>query len=109
MEQFSEYETKALKVYQFSSDSVSRDTLLYYINEGTEYWKKNEQLVDDVLNLDLPDEVQKRNRILKNYCLIRQNTYDLMYKQVHDNNDAYADKIKEYNEEIESLINQLKQ
>lgn len=108
VEKFSENEEKALKVYSLD-DSASRDTVLHYLAEGMKYWAQNQKLADKMLALDLPDGIQHRNRLLKQYSLLRADVYELGYKQVEENDTAYADKINEYNEKIQSLLDQLKE
>jgi len=109
MRQFSAYEQQALKFYKLSSDNTPRDTLLHYVQTGIDYWKKDGRIIDEFQKLDLPEGLKKRNAILQKYCEARLNTYELIYKEISGNHHDHDDKIGQYNEEVETLLKQLKE
>lgn len=107
MRTFSELEEMALEVYNLPGD-LPKDTFLYVLtNKGIRYWNENIKLIDELEELNLPDEIRKRNMKLKEYCELRIKSYELLYRAIDEDADRYTDQIKDYNRQIEAIINDL--
>ncbi len=108
MEEFFSMEAMALEVYNLPPD-MPNDKILYGINEkGIFYWNENIKLLDSFNKLDLPSEIETRNRILREYCELRIASYELLYKSIAEDTDQYKLQIEDYNQRIEAKIEELK-
>ena len=100
-------EEKALEVFNLPSETPN-DKLLYWIKDrGIYYWNENIKLIDSFQKLDLPIQIRNKNRILKEYCLLRIKSYELLYKAVSEDTEQYKTQIDDYNLKIEQKVNEL--
>lgn len=106
MEAFSEYETKALKVYTLPDDAPKNE-LSENLKSGLFYWQQNIKVLKEAEKLNITTEFHKRNQILLHYCNLRIKSYELMRKEVTEDTNRYDAEIKQYTDEIETLIENL--
>lgn len=107
MKEFSSMEATALEVYSLP-DNTTNDKLLYAINErGILYWKKSIDLLDSFKKMDLPPQARTNNKILREYCVLRLECYELLYKAISEDTDRYQLQIDSYNTRIQLIINEL--
>ena len=107
IKEFVMLEEKALDVYNLPSDTPN-DKLLYWIKDrGIYYWNENIKLIDSFQKLDLPIQIRNKNRILKEYCVLRIKSYELLYKAVSEDTEQYKTQIDDYNLKIEQKVNEL--
>jgi rhomboid protease GluP len=109
MKDFTEMEKMALEVYS-RANYEPKEKLLYNIKErGIYYWNENINLIDEVDQLNLPDEIHQRNAKIKLYCELRIKSYHLLYKTVSENTDKYKIEIQNYDNQIQTIVNELKE
>jgi rhomboid protease GluP len=109
METFGSNESKALAIYHMPKNTPN-DSLLYEIKQhGFYYWNENIKLLHEADKLDIPQILHEKNSKLLIYCDLRIKSYNLIYKMIDENTDAYKDSLTFYNKQIESAINSLKE
>jgi rhomboid protease GluP len=108
MQSFAEMEKKALGLYYLPENSPKQEVLSSIKDTGLVYWYKNIQLLQDINKLNIPDNLHDQNRKLLHYCHLRIKMYELIYKSVNEDSNEYGDQIKQYNLEIEKVIQSLK-
>jgi rhomboid protease GluP len=107
MEAFVVLEEKALSIYS-KLDNTPTDELLREINEiSIPSWKEGVKLINETQKLDIPETLRERNRSLLEYCQIRIESYETLYKAISEDTDKYTPEIEEYNRRLEALIKQL--
>ncbi len=107
IKEFTAMETAALGIYNLPPDT-SVEQILYEIRHtGIENWNKSIQLIASLEELDLPSEIHNKNRLLTEYCELRIKSYELLYKALQENTDAYNAQLEDYNMQIESKIKAL--
>ncbi len=107
IKEFASMEVLALEVYNLPPETPS-DKVLYGIKDkGIFYWKENIKLIDSFKELNLPVELIRRNKILKEYCELRIKCYELLYKAISENTDQYKQQIEDYNLQIDAKIKEL--
>jgi rhomboid protease GluP len=107
MEAFVVLEEKALSIYS-KLDNTPTDELLREINEiSIPSWKEGVKLINETEKLDIPETLRERNRSLLEYCQIRIESYETLYKAINEDTDKYTPEIEEYNRRLEALIKQL--
>jgi rhomboid protease GluP len=108
MKLFSAKELLALRIYKMPA-STPRDSLLSEIRDrDLNYWKENKNLMTGLDKLRLPPEIHERNAKLIQYCELRINSCELLYKAIDENTNAYDGQLRRYNHSIDSLIKSLK-
>lgn len=107
MEIFGENEQKALKIHELPVTTPTDSLLEAYQNTGIRYWKENVALMNDIEKLDLPDDIKKRNELLKKYSLARLAANELTYKSIAENTDRYNAQISGHIKDIDLIINEL--
>ena len=107
MKEFAELESQALEVYNKDGNTTSEELLDELKDHGIYNWKESVKIIDEADKLDLPEELHSRNRKLIEYCQLRIDSYELLYKTIEENTDRYQSAIQDYNSKIESLIKEL--
>jgi rhomboid protease GluP len=108
MLKFEEMEKMALEVYS-RVNYEPKDELLYDIKErGIYYWNENINLINELDKMRLPKEIHERNFKIKEYCELRIKVYHLLYKTISEDTDKYKSEIKSYDDQIQSIINEIK-
>lgn len=54
------------------------------------------------------DKAKELNGKLKQYCALRRESYELLYKKVNEGTDAYDAQLERLNEQIVRLLNDVK-
>lgn len=104
---FVSMEAMALEVYNLPPNTPN-DKILYGIKErGIYYWNENIKLIDSFKNLNLPIEIRTKNRLLKEYCVLRIKSYEILYKAISEKTDLYKPQIEYYNKQIDAKIKEL--
>jgi rhomboid protease GluP len=109
MNTFSLNEQKALAVLHQDNDKRSRRRIAYELKyQGIPIWNKNLLLVNEADSLKIPGVLHQRNAKLKRYCLVRIQSYNVMYKYLDENKYKYEPEIQKYNEDLTVIINDIK-
>jgi rhomboid protease GluP len=107
MNEFVENESMALEVYKLPEDSPDELILNEIESKGLFYWNENVKLITELEQLNLPDEIHDRNKVLLEYCDLRIKSYELISKAISEGSDQYWDQLEDYNNQIEKIINDL--
>jgi rhomboid protease GluP len=107
MKEFSLMESKALEVYKLPPTTPNDKFLSAIKDSGIHYWNESIKLIDSFNELDLPVELKNRNRLLREYCEIRIKSYELLYKSISENTDAYKPEIENYNMQVAAKIKEI--
>ncbi|MBD1391936.1 rhomboid family intramembrane serine protease [Mucilaginibacter glaciei] len=109
MQTFVKTETKALNIL---TDTASRNKyrIAYEIKyKGVPYWEENLKLLDEADKLNIPYRFHHRNAQLKAYCLLRIETYNLIYKSIDEKTFKYQAQIIANNDRILQMITELRE
>jgi rhomboid protease GluP len=107
MEQFVLLEEKALSIYNMPETSSDKEYLDEIRNVGIPNWELTFQLIERIELYELPTEIHNRNLKLKQYCDLRIESYELIYKAISEGTDIYQSAIEDYAKKIELIIQQL--
>jgi len=106
MIEFSTMESKAVYYYNLPEDTP-KEKILSELKNGIYYWNESLQLLESLNELYLPSITVKRNAKLKEYCKLRIKSYELIYKNTLEDTDKYEIEIKDYENKIITIINEL--
>ena len=107
MEAFGKLEERALGIYSMDDTSTKEQLLNEINNNGIVRWKECIALINKADAYKLPEAVIKRNAKLKEYCQLRIKCYELIRRSIVMDTDEYDEKIIQYSQKIESIINEL--
>ena len=108
MQQFQNRETIALQAWQLP-DSSSRAAQLKALKEkGIANWERNLRLLRGMETMDFPPSIEKRHELLAEYCELRIKAYELKYRAVSENSNAYDGRIAEYEASIQVITKELR-
>jgi len=108
MDTFASMENSALFFYRLPKNSSKEKYLSALRDSGIYYWNKNIELLNEVEKLKIPTSLKGRAEILTNYCNLRINSYNFIYKAINEDNSNYQDSIAYYNKQIKATIDSLK-
>ena len=107
MKQFYATETQALEIFK-QLDTLSKgDILLNLKNNGIRLWEKNSRLMKQLDQLQLSDKLHERNKKILQYCRLRIQSYQFMYKGTAESTEAYRPQLEAVNQQIKTLIDEL--
>jgi Mg2+ and Co2+ transporter CorA len=76
-------------------------------DKGLYYWNENLKLVNSLNDLKLPLPIKTKNKRLKEYCKLRIQTYELIYKAIEEDTGKYDEQISNLNQKIDAIIKEL--
>jgi rhomboid protease GluP len=113
--QFVMFEREALRVYRLPP-TAPKERALFELKDGIGLWNELLKLIESFNDLKLPPGIVERNRKLKEYTELRIKSFELMHKAVIEdsgmfvgeiNFGKYTDEINRYNNQIETILQQL--
>ncbi len=108
MNLFSSTEQSAMKIYHMPHNS-SKDLMLSAVKDsGIDNWNRNIQLLREVVKMKIPAAYKERAYQLINYCNLRIDCYNFIYKAIDENTGMYNDSIKYYSQQIQMEMDRLK-
>lgn len=107
IKEFVSMEAMALEVYNMPENTPNEQLLSEIKDRGLYYWNENIKLLNELDQLNLPDQLHTRNKKLLHYCDLRIKSYNLIYRAIYEDTDKYKDSIEVYNKEIETVVNSL--
>ena len=109
MKQFVTNEKKALAILSQNGDGKSKRRIAYELKyEGVQIWDEEIKLINEAEKLDIPNKFHQRNKTLKQYCLLRIKSYNLIYKFIDENTYKYQPQIDSCNRQIVAVLDNLK-
>ena len=97
----------ALEVYHKDGNTSNEELLEEIKDRGIYYWKESIKVINEADKLNLPEELHTKNKKLIEYCQLRIESYQLLYKAIEEDTDKYQNDIQDYNTKIESMIKEL--
>lgn len=107
MKEFVTNEIKALEVFKLPEGTPKEDIIKAIKDIGTNLWHENIKLLESFNDLNLPKGVITRNKLLKDYCEYRIESYNLIYYAMSESSDKYNSQIEECNKKIELKVREL--
>jgi rhomboid protease GluP len=107
VERFVELESMALEMFEMPESTPAEDLLFEIKTRSPYYWNENKKIINEVNLLYLPDPILDRNKKLLQYCELRIQSCQLIYKAIEESTDDYSSQITETNDQIEAILNEL--
>ncbi|MBS1556528.1 MAG: rhomboid family intramembrane serine protease [Bacteroidetes bacterium] len=107
MKKFVSLESMAMEVYHKDGNTPDAELLKEIKDRGIYYWKESVKVINEADKLNLPEELHRKNEKLLEYCQLRIESYQLLYKAIEEDTDKYKNDIQDYNQKIEALIKEL--
>jgi hypothetical protein len=102
-------EEQALQLFTVIEKSSQRQSVNFIDNIGIPAWQSNLKILDGLDKMEgIYDELSKQNQVLKNYCKLRIESYQLIRKALIENTSYYDAAIQSINAKIDLEIEQLK-
>lgn len=102
-------EEQALRLFTIIENSSQQQSINFIDNFGIPAWQSNLKILEGLDKMEgLYDELSKQNQILKNYCKLRIESYQLIRKALIENTSYYDAAIQSLNEKIDREVEQLK-
>ncbi|MCB0476951.1 MAG: rhomboid family intramembrane serine protease [Crocinitomicaceae bacterium] len=105
--QFIRLEEEALSVYRLPASATNEMYLTEIEKVGLPKWKECLEISANIEKMNLPDALKARNEILKKYVLLRIEVYELMYRAIDEDSEAYTDQIERKNQEMDVLLKEI--
>ena len=104
---FFKNETSSLKVLQ-SFETENINYLIKEINKSVVLWKENKTIIDNISNIEnLPIELSGQIEILKEYCDLRIEHFEIILKALNEDTDKYIKQIQNVGLKIEKKIEEI--
>lgn len=107
MRDFAVLEQEALDVAAAIDTTPKAEIMTLLQNKGIANWNKCIRILESCEKLKLPGELKSRIRVIKEYSELRLQTYELFYRAISEDTDAYNAEINVYNQEVEGKLREL--
>ncbi|GAB3941999.1 hypothetical protein GCM10028805_06050 [Spirosoma harenae] len=108
MGKFGRLEQQAMNVFQLPPNTSAAGVAKAINDRGIPAWKQTIELLNEADKLNLPDEYQKRNKLLRQYSQLRLNSFKLLERSLTDTTHVYDQQITNYDRQIQGILKQLK-
>ncbi|MGB4204990.1 MAG: hypothetical protein WBJ84_05140 [Bacteroidales bacterium] len=108
LRKFNNNEAEAMKLFDIV-DSRSKHEVVYFIEQtGIPKWKESIEILNKMSSIEnMPEEYQKQNKLLLEYCKLRIEAYELISKAVLNETSEYDEEIIKRHTRIDEIINEL--
>jgi rhomboid protease GluP len=107
MERFGQLEEEALSVFNLPDNTPSDRLAHEYQTKGIRNWKECIKITDEIGKLDLAEEIQIQNELIRDYCEARLKFFELAQQSLVEQTNQYDDELMKANSEIERLLKEL--
>jgi rhomboid protease GluP len=109
MDSFEKMEKSALSVYKLLKDAPKEKRLAVIKDTGIYYWNKNIELLQATERLKIPETLKDRTLTLIEYCNIRIDSYNYLYRELDGTASEGEDSTNYYKSAIMEVLNKLKE
>ena len=103
-EEFVVMEEMALEIFDMLETASTEELLTEIEERSIYYWEENIKLLNELDEMDLPEELHKRNKILLEYCDLRIQSCEVLYQAIEEDSDLYIKEFESYTDKINLLI-----
>ena len=108
LKKFQDNESEAMKVFDMLNHSSKYEIVSFIEQIGIPKWRENIEILNKMSNIEnLPEKLQKQNKLLLEYSTIRIEAYELMSKAVLNESSEYDEEIIKRHIRIEEMISEL--
>jgi hypothetical protein len=105
---FNKNEAQALELFELIENSIPSKVINHIDMVGIPAWRQNIEILEALDKIEgLHDQFKQQNATLKEYSLLRIDSYELIRKAIAEDSDKYNDQINEINERIDDVLKQL--
>lgn len=106
--EFQRNEEKALTLFTLLETTDTKQAADFIQNTGIPTWQKNMQILDELNSIvRLNQKFKDQNGVLREYCQLRIESYQLIGKSITDNTNEYDHQIEDIDKRIEEVLKQL--
>ncbi len=106
---YNKNEEKALQLFKIIETKTSKKAIEYIDYPAIPLWQKNIDIIKDLDHLPgLTQDFIKQNQILKEYCELRIQSYNLIKLALKENSTSYDNQIESLNLQIDKVLSELK-
>lgn len=109
MQLFVQNETQAERSYEEAKTKPVIQALQELKDTSMMLWKKNAVIAKQISALDLPEEIEKRNKLIMMYSDLRIQSLDLTYLGLKENTQQHNGELESVNHQMEQLKVSLQQ
>ena len=107
MELFGAGEEKALSYYKLPADATAETRAAALKNVGIPAWENNAKLLKELAAAGLPPVLHTKVQGMIEYCQLREETFQLLYKGVTENTNSYDAQVEALDGQIDQQIKAL--
>lgn len=101
-------EEAAMELYALVSSAEPEEVSAFIRNTGLPAWQQNLKTLETMDQIEgLYDEFRQQNALLREYCQLRINAYQLIEKAVLEDTPKYDQQIEEIHQQIDVLVEKL--
>jgi len=106
--EFQKNEGKAMELFIILDTSDAQQAMQFIMDSGIPNWQNNIQIINELDEIaGLPPELFEMNQLLREYCQLRIESYQLIGRSLLDNTMGYKYQIMEINMKIDEILKKL--
>jgi hypothetical protein len=108
LKKYNKNEQVAMKLFDMLDRNSKNEIVLFIEKTGIPKWKECIEILNEMNSIEnIPQEFQKQNQLLLEYCKLRIEAYELISKAVFNETSEYDEEIINRNNRIDEIINEL--
>lgn len=108
MMEFQKHEEEALQLFTLLDEYQDKEAIAFIHQTGIPAWQQNIKILNSVDTISgLYEELKLRNQILREYCQLRIQSYEIIEKSILEETDQYDLLLDKVHDRINKLLDRL--
>jgi len=107
LEQIATNEEEALALYDLAPETSEKDLIRGFKQRGLSNWELNLKLIEEIYDFEIEEAFRLYIGKLKDYTMIRRDTFTLILKAIQEDSNDYDDKIINNDKQVAQLVEEI--
>ena len=107
LEQIASNEEEALALYNLAPETSEKELIRSFKESGLSSWESNLELIEEIYDFDIEGTFKAYMDKLKEYTILRRDTFALILKAIEEDSDVYDEAIAKNDKEVGQLVEEI--
>jgi hypothetical protein len=107
LEQIATNEEEALALYDLAPETSEKELTRAFKEKGVSNWQLNLKLIEEIYDFEIEETFRLYIDKLKDYTMLRRDTFALILKAIQEDSNDYDDKIMINDKQVARLVEEI--
>ena len=107
LEQIASNEEEALALYDLAPETSEKELIRAFKLSGVSNWESNLELIKEIYDFDIEGTFRSYMDKLKDYTILRRDTFALILKAIQEDSDVYDEAISKNDMQVGQLVEEI--